>query len=272
MATLRAKSVARKTTPPAKSRAPALRPEDRPRYDHLITEDDTPVDNWFASAHYRLLVEALYASWEGPPQSPGLFLADANIGVFNTDLEPLPPVCPDILLSLGVKVPKNLYKKENRSYFIWRFGKPPDLTMEIVSDTEGGEDTTKLAHYAAIMVKYYVIFDPFQKLKKGVLRVYALERSQYKLMKKPYFFPEAGLGLKLWHGMFEGKEATWLRWCDARGKLIPTGKEKAEQEKRRATKARQQSQQEKQRAQAAEEKAKRLAAKLRKLGIDPDAE
>src|SRR5204862_2075882 len=102
-------------------------------------------------------------------------------------------------------------------------------------------------------------------LKKGVLRVYGLERNQYKPMKEPYFFPEAGLGLKLWKGTFEGKEATWLRWCDERGKVIPTGKEKAEQEKHRVNKARQ-------RAQAAEEKVERLAAELRKLGIDPETE
>ena len=272
MATLRAKSVARTNAARAKLRAAALRPEDRPRYDHLITEDNTPVESLLAEAHYRLLVATLYDSWDGPLNAPGQFLAAANVGVFNTDLNPLPPVCPDMLLSLGVKAPKNLYKKENGSYFIWRFGKPPDVTVEIVSDTEGGEDTTKLAHYAAIKVNYYVIFDPLQKLKKGVLRVYALERSQYKLMKEPYFFPEAGIGLKLWQGTFEGKEATWLRWCDERGKLIPTGHERAEQEKRRAVKAQQQTRQEKQRAAAAEEKAKRLADKLRKLGVDPDAE
>jgi hypothetical protein len=272
MANLRAKSTAHKTASPPEYAAFALRPEDRPRYDHLITEDNKPVESLFAAAHYRLLVESLYASWDGPPQMPGQFLADANIGVFNTDLEPLPPVCPDILLSIGVKAPKDLYKKENRSYFIWRFGKPPDVTIEIVSDTEGGEDTTKLKLYAALMVKYYVIFDPFKKLKKGVLRVFALEDGEYKQMKEPYFFPKIGLGLKLWEGQFEKKQATWLRWCDAQGRLIPTGMERAEQEKRRTQHARQKTRQEKLRAEAAEEKVKRLAAKLRKLGIDPEAE
>lgn len=27
--------------------------------------------------------------------------------------------------------------------------------------------------------------------------------------------------------MFEGKEDTWLRWCDAADRVIPTGEERA---------------------------------------------
>jgi hypothetical protein len=42
------------------------------------------------------------------------------------------------------------------------------------------------------------------------------------------------LGLTLWEGQFEGKHATWLRWTDEHGVLIPTGKERAEQERQRA--------------------------------------
>jgi hypothetical protein len=50
--------------------------------------------------------------------------------------------------------------------------------------------------------------------------------------------------------------ATFLRWCDRQGQVIPTGAERAEQKKQRA-------EQEKQRAG-------RLADRLRSLGIDPD--
>jgi hypothetical protein len=42
----------------------------RPNIDHLITEDDTPVDNLSSAVQQRLLVEPLYTTWKGgnPPQ------------------------------------------------------------------------------------------------------------------------------------------------------------------------------------------------------------
>ena len=220
-----------------------LPPEARPRHDHLITEDDAPVDNWFAAAQYRLLVEPLYASWSGPPTEDGKFIVDANVGLFNTDKEPKPPVVPDVMLALGVEFPEDLQQKEHRSYFIWLFGKPPDVVVELVSNTTGGEDTWKPKHYAKIKVPYYIIFDPWEYLKKGVLRVGELARGKYKAMREPYWLPDVGLGLKLWEGAYDGRKAAWLRWSDRNGKLIPTGQEKAE----------------------------RLAAKLRELGVDPEA-
>jgi hypothetical protein len=99
-------------------------------------------------------------------------------------------------------------------------------------------------------VLYYIIFDPLQRLKKSVVRVYKLEDTKYKLFRTWHWLPEIGLGLKLWQGEYEGRNTTWLRWCDEQGNLIPTGAEKAEAERQRA---------------------ERLAAKLRAAGIDPDA-
>ena len=55
----------------------------------------------------------------------------------------------------------------------------------------------------------------------------------------------------MWDGESEGVKAVWLRWCDQEGNVIPTGAELAEAERARA---------------------ERLAARLRALGIDPDAE
>ena len=39
-----------------------LDPEDYPNVEHLITEDDTPLDNLFVAKQQRLLVESLYGS------------------------------------------------------------------------------------------------------------------------------------------------------------------------------------------------------------------
>lgn len=274
-----AKSAARKPTIPLDN-GYMLQPEDRPRYDHLITEDDTPVDSWFAEKQHRLLVEPLYSSWSGPPGEDQRFLAVTNVGLFNTDLERLPPVVPDMMLSLRVRAPVgDRRKKENRSYFIWRLGKPPDVAIEVVSNKEGDEDTRKLQHYADIQVPYYVIYDPDHHLSRQTLRVFKLDGGTYVPLSEPFFIPLVGLGLKLWDGEYQDYKAVWLRWCDKNGKLIPTGAEKVTQENRRATREKrkalheaQKVREEKQRADSAEERARRLAAKLRKLGVDPDGE
>lgn len=83
------------------------------------------------------------------------------------------PLVPDFLLSLDVGFPEKIWEKRNRSYFIWRYGKPPDLVLEIVSNRKGGEDGTKLGDYARIRVAYYAIYDPTGSLnKKRRLRVF----------------------------------------------------------------------------------------------------
>lgn len=214
-----------------------------PDISHLITEDDAPVDNIFSAKQQRLLVEPLYSSWQ--PGRP--FLADANVGIFSSRHRQA--IVPDMLLSLDVTVTQDWFAKENRSYFIWEFGKPPDLVLEIVSNLKGRETTEKPLSYAAMGIPYYVIYDPQRLLQDRALSLYELRGGQYDL-KPDWRLDKIGLALTLWDGVFEAKEAQWLRWCDLQGALIPTGFERAEQERSRA---------------------ERLTAQLRALGIDPDA-
>jgi hypothetical protein len=47
-------------------------------------------------------------------------------------------------------------------------------------------------------------------------------------------FADIGLGVVLWEGEYEGKQGTWLRWCDLQGQVIPTGAERAARETERA--------------------------------------
>ena len=72
-----------------------------PCVDDLVTEDDTPVDNFPSAKQQRLLVESLYSSWAGPGEGR-TFLADANVGLFYTVHQP--PLVPDFFLSLDVEV------------------------------------------------------------------------------------------------------------------------------------------------------------------------
>jgi hypothetical protein len=94
--------------------------------------------------------------------------------------------------------------------------------------------------------------------------------KRYRL-RKDFNLPEVGLSLKLWRGEFEGKEAEWLRWCDADGKIIPTGAELAltEREARQQAEARVKEVEAKAEAeskarQSAEAEIEKLRAELRK--------
>lgn len=228
------------------------------RVEHLVTEDDTPVDNLFSEKQQRMLTEPLYSSWTPPPDPdnptpPRSFLAAANVGIFPNLNQP--PLVPDMFLSLDVKVPEDWYAKRGRSYFLWEFGKAPEVVVEIVSNRKGNELDSKLRDYARIGVGYYVVYDPTQQLGDEVLHVYELRGRQYEPCANRDL-PEAGLSLLLWRGSYEGKETSWLRWGDADGNVIPTGAERAAREAERATRE--------------AERAERLAAKLRELGIDPE--
>ena len=247
-----------------------------PEVDDLVTEDDTPVDNIFSEKQQRLLTEPLYSNGLDRP-----FAAMANVGLFYRAHHP--PLVPDMLLSLGVEIPADVWSKSHRAYFVWEFGKPPDVVVEVVSNQEGHEMDSKLTDYAAIGVKYYAIYDPEKRLGGRLLRLHELHGTSY-VERTGLWMPGLGLGLCLWEGIYERLPAQWLRWSDAQGEPIATGAERAEQERRQAEQERQRADQERQRAnqehrQADQgrrradqerQRAGRMARQLKALGIDPD--
>ena len=239
--------------------------EHLPQVDSLVTEDDTPVDNLFSAKQQRHLVESLYTSWPGPEDGRP-FLADANVGVFSAMSEP--PLVPDVFLSLDVQVPDDVWAKTGRSYLIWEYGKPPDVVIEIVSNQRGREAERKLRLYDQMGVLYYVIFDPTNQLRAGLLRVYHHSEQGYAQVNEGWL-PEVGLGVRLWRGVYEGIVETWLRWYDQDGNLLLTGAERVEHERQRAEHERQRAEHERQRAEHERQRAERLAAQLRALGIEP---
>jgi len=205
--------------------------------EELIIQDDEPVDNILVEKQQRLLTEALTSSWKGPGKGRP-FAVFANVGLFPEKKQT--PLVPDAMLVVDVAWKVDRKRKETLSYFLWIVGKPPDVVIEIVSDRRGGEASYKMTRYAKMGVPYYVIYDPEQWLKSDELRVFELDRSAYRPLPKPWF-SDVKLGLKLWEGRYEDMSERWLRWCDARGRVIPTGAERADS----------------------------LEAKLRELGYEP---
>ncbi len=238
---------------------------------HLVIENDTPVDNFQSEEQQRLLVEPLYSS----KALPVPFLAAANVGLFYKLKGD--PIVPDVLLSLGVQRPDDFSQRQNRSYFVWEFGKVPEVCIEIVSNQEGdelalskksrqkGKTTAKKEIYSQIGVRYYVVFDPLRQIQGqdemngALLRVWSISPDGYSELTPPggisaigqsVWLNAAGIGLTLWEGQFE-EEVTrlWLRWCFSDRQVISTGAEGREIERQRAD---------------------RLAERLRAMGVNPD--
>ncbi len=222
----------------------------RPDVSGLVTHDDTPVEDLFHEKQMRLLTHSLYAAWK--PGEP--FITRANVGVFFA--VNIPPMVPDVLVTVGVEGSPGITPKERSSYFVWLCGKVPDIVVEIVCNRKGGELSHKKENYAWHGIPYYVVYDPDLIIQDRKLRCFHLVDKAYEPMKQNSF-PLIGLGLVEWDGLFEDQQDHWIRWVDASGTLIPTGMELAASSSRQA--------------QIESRRAEALAAKLRELGVDPDS-
>jgi hypothetical protein len=103
-----------------------------PDISNLITEDDTPVDNFCSEKQQRFLTSSIYSAKAGET-----FVAAANVGIYHNLGEPA--IVPDVFLSLGVETPRNWWEKAHRCYLVWEFGKVPEVVIEIVSNKVGQE-------------------------------------------------------------------------------------------------------------------------------------
>lgn len=262
-------------TEPIVSQIDTELPATTPPVDHIITEDDDPVDNLFSEKQQRLLTRALYSSTSQLTITQP-FLVAANVGIFYGVRQP--PIVPDVFLSLGVEVADDWYAKEHRSYFVWEFGKVPEVVIEIVSNRIGGEIDTKKQRYANMTIPYYAVYDPQHLLGETSLQAFELVRQSYQPLNSAWF-AHVGLGLRLWEGTFEGKHDHWLRWYDDAGAIIPTGEERAAQAHRaivlaeqRAMQAEEQAAHDRQAKEKAEQELARTLAKLQALGVSLDEE
>lgn len=252
-------------SPPAIPMPPETAAEDW-SLDHLITDDDTPVDNLYIEKLLRLLVHVLYSSWTPPAGQP--FRAMSDVGLFFVPKNPA--IVPDLMLAVGVQTPANVTAQQHRSYFVWIVGKVPDLVLEVVSDRRGGEDTTKMAEYATRGIPYYIIFDPEDHLGGGELRAFQLQAGTYQPID-PVWIPALELGLTFWEGKFEELDYRWLRWCDRSGQVLLTAAERAELERQRAQVSHERAEKERQMREHEQRKLERLEKRLKDLGIDPDS-
>ena len=206
--------------------------------------DDEPVDN----LNQPSLAAALTESLEIAGKLPANALITTNYGICATVNQKMVVKAPDWAYVPSIRVPREEVK---RSYTPRLQGDIPAIVMEFLTDTEGGEYSSKPTYppgkwffYQRVLeVPNYVIFEP----DAGELEVYQLDDSaQYQLQNPDannrYWIAQLGVFLGVWQGTRENRTGYWLRWWDENGELLLWGSERAE----------------------------RLAAQLRAAGIEPE--
>jgi hypothetical protein len=218
---------------------------------------DDPVDN----IYQPLLAEALRDGLGPIGLTPDTALLPTNYGI-----------CATIEGKITVKAPDWAYipqitasrKDVERSYTPNIQGDLPVIVMEFLSETDGGEYSSKQTHpvgkwyfYEQILkVPTYAIFD----IDGGLLEVYRLRESNY-VLEQPnpegrHWIAEMGLFLGTWQGQRDDRQGYWLRWWQADETLVSWDRERVEQAQAEVDRQR--------------SRADRLADYLRTQGIDPD--
>ncbi|WP_414529625.1 Uma2 family endonuclease [Nodularia chucula] len=225
--------------------------------DFILSDD--PVENIQQPALASALTDALGATQHIQTQ----MLIGSNFGLVATVKKKVVVKAPDWLYVPQVQpVAPGVIR---RSYTPNLEGAAVAVVMEFLSDTENGELSIrstppygKLYFYEHILkIPTYVTYDPYEV----ILEVRYLQNGQYSLAPADangrYWIPELELFLGIWQGERLCQTMNWLRWWDREGNLLLWSSEQAQQERQRA-------EQEHQRAEM-------LAAKLRELGVDPEA-
>ncbi|MBR8826411.1 MAG: Uma2 family endonuclease [Gomphosphaeria aponina SAG 52.96 = DSM 107014] len=239
--------------------------------DDFVLPDD-PVDNIIQP----ILAAALKESLELAGILPDNSITTTNYGICATVNGKMVVKAPDWAYVRAIHVPK---EEVNRSYTPKLQGEIPVIVMEFLSDTEGGEYSSKPTYppgkwffYEQILqVPNYIIFEP----REGRLEVYSLDDSkQYKLQPPDsngrYLIAQMNLFLGVWEGIRDNKTGFWLRWWNDQGTMLLWGTESVESERQRADTEKQRADTEKQRADTEKQRADRLADQLRAAGIDPN--
>ena len=241
---------------------------EKPPADFVL--DDAPVENTGQPLIAGALRESLELTGRILPEN----LIASNFGL-----------CAKLHGEITLKAPDWLYVAQveepgipRQSYTPHLEGDVPDLVMEFLSDSDGGEYSMRQVHpvgkwffYEQVLkIPTYVVFEP----DWGLLEVYRLTNGHYQLEQPNvdgrHWCEGLGLFFGTWRGKKEERYGYWLRWWDASGELLPWAVELVEQERQRAEQERQKAEQERQKAQQERCRADRLAELLRAQGIDPD--
>lgn len=209
--------------------------------------DGLPMAESDATRDYLIYsVEALDSYFQNHPD----VYVSGNLFIYYEQGNPKAVVAPDVFVVFGVE------KKKRPSYKVWEEqDKIPDFVLEITSKSTASEDRgTKKGLYAYLGVKEYFQYDPTADYLKPPLQGFRLVQGNYlpiagkSIGDRLSIFSEV-LGLELW--LEADGEMRFYSPTTGAKLLSPKEMVKAKDE--------------------AEQRAKKLADKLRELGIDPDS-
>ena len=186
-------------------------------------------------------------------------------------------------ISPDVLVVKGLEQRDRKNYLLWEEGRPPQMVIEVTSESTREEDVRdKFAIYRdKVQIREYFLFDPRGEYLQPALQGYRLVGGQYERIEPVSGrLPCRELGLHL------EEHENHLRFFDpANDRWIPTLQEsrdaaiaerrQANTERRQADTERRQAEQDRQQANAdrqqAEEKWRQSEAESKRLREQLDA-
>jgi Uma2 family endonuclease len=223
-----------------------------------LYSDEPPVESDLHLQQIILFLECLNWWWRDRND----FYASGNLTIYYSQkkIKSRDFRGPDFFVVLGAE------RKPRKSWAVWdEDGKYPNVIVEVLSNSTASIDKgLKQQLYQDIFrTPDYFWFDPD-----------TLEFAGFHLVDGQYQPLEPDTQGRLWSHqlqLFLGFHDRNLRFFTPEGQLIPSPREAAETESRQKELAQKQAAREAQRAQQEAQRAEQLTAKLRELGVDPDA-
>lgn len=210
----------------------------------VLDSNEPPLETDFHRLQMTLLLQCLEWLWQGRND----FYASGNLTVYYSPYQRKSEDFrgPDFFVVLSTE------RKPRKSWVVWEEnGKYPNVIVELLSESTANIDRglKKEIYQDIFRTPDYFWFDPD-----------SLEFAGFHLVDGQYEPLEPNAQGRLWSQqlqLFLGVQDQQLRFFTPEGQIVLTPEEIAQAEQRRATQA--------------EARNEQLAAKLRELGVDPDA-
>jgi len=251
------------------------------------TDGEPMAESDFQRKPLTYLVESLALHFQNQKQT----YVSGNLLIYYEKKNPKASVAPDVFVVFGVP------KQDRRTYKIWEEGKSPDVAIEITSRTTRKTDEKKKPKlYRKLGVQEYFQYDPTGDYLQPALRGRMLnEKGRYQKMRAERLkdgtlsitSPLLELQFHLQADrlrVFDPKSQEYLLTYSEEAKArqlaeknvlqVQKEKEWLQKEKefaqQKAEQAQQQTELERQQKESAQQLAKKMAEKLRAMGINPD--
>jgi Uma2 family endonuclease len=254
--------------PPAMSKA-------LPTHLDLPDTDGLPVLNTAEPTQTRLLTESIRPVLH-QVHPDGRFFVGQDCGVYWRITDPPLAGCksPDwyYVPNVDPTPPDFPYR---RSYVLWHEHAHPLIIVEYVSDDSGTEwdQTPNTGKFWVYEQQFRPTYYAIHTHATGELEVYERVEGRFVRMaanaRGHFPMPPLPVELGTVRAKIDGLNLDWLRWFDDRGALLLYDEERYDQERLKRERAEQQARESASVAKQAEDRARRLADKLRELGIDP---